>query len=113
MHPATVSALLAAVARLWRLAGDAEITLEANPTSTEAARFAGFAAAEEHRRNLPAGAPVRSMLQRPEQRRLPALLVDRRSDMAVEITVGTFGEAEWPVDVQRPLVGRVAAARRC
>lgn len=52
MHPATVAALLEAVARLWRLAGDAEITLEANPTSTEAARFAGFAAAGVNRLSI-------------------------------------------------------------
>ncbi len=49
MPPATVSAVIEAIARHWALAPDAEITLEANPTSVEAARFAGFAAAGVNR----------------------------------------------------------------
>ncbi len=40
MAPATVAAILDQIATNWRLAGDAEITLEANPTSVEAANFA-------------------------------------------------------------------------
>ncbi len=39
MDPATVAAVIEAVGELWSLDGDAEITLEANPTSVEAARF--------------------------------------------------------------------------
>jgi putative oxygen-independent coproporphyrinogen III oxidase len=39
MAPATVAALLDRVAARWRLASDIEVTLEANPTSVEAARF--------------------------------------------------------------------------
>src|SRR5215467_6936716 len=42
MQPATVGAVLDAVAHHWTVAADAEITLEANPTSVEASRFAGF-----------------------------------------------------------------------
>ena len=45
MQPATVGALLDAVARHWTVCADAEITLEANPTSVEAARFRGYRAA--------------------------------------------------------------------
>ena len=45
MEPATVGAILDAVARHWPLDAACEITLEANPSSVEAARFAGFAAA--------------------------------------------------------------------
>ena len=45
MEPATVAAILEAVAGLWSVDAGAEITLEANPSSVEAARFAGFAAA--------------------------------------------------------------------
>ncbi len=45
MKPATVGALLEAVASHWTMAPDAEITLEANPTSTDAHRFAGYRAA--------------------------------------------------------------------
>jgi coproporphyrinogen III oxidase-like Fe-S oxidoreductase len=45
MQPATVGALLDAVGRHWRIAPDVEVTLEANPTSVEATRFAGYRAA--------------------------------------------------------------------
>jgi len=52
MQPATVGAILEAVARHWHLAPDAEITLEANPTSVEAARFRGYRAAGVNRVSL-------------------------------------------------------------
>ena len=39
MAPETVAAILGAVGRHWQLAADCEVTLEANPTSVEAARF--------------------------------------------------------------------------
>ncbi len=45
MSPATVGAVLDAVDRLWGLDAAAEVTLEANPTSVEAGRFAGYRAA--------------------------------------------------------------------
>ncbi|MEX0971448.1 MAG: radical SAM family heme chaperone HemW [Paracoccaceae bacterium] len=49
MPPALVGALIDEVAKLWVLEPDAEITLEANPTSVEAERFRGFAAAGVNR----------------------------------------------------------------
>ena len=49
MEPATVAAILDAVARHWSIAADVEVTLEANPTSVEAERFAGFRAAGVNR----------------------------------------------------------------
>ncbi|TFU01211.1 coproporphyrinogen III oxidase [Polymorphobacter arshaanensis] len=45
MDPATTGAVIDAVARHWSLDADCEITLEANPNSVEAARFAGYARA--------------------------------------------------------------------
>jgi oxygen-independent coproporphyrinogen-3 oxidase len=42
MSAATVGAILEAIARHWPLAAGAEITLEANPSSVEAARFRGY-----------------------------------------------------------------------
>jgi oxygen-independent coproporphyrinogen-3 oxidase len=42
MEPETTAALIGAVKRHWSTAGDLEITLEANPTSVETARFRGF-----------------------------------------------------------------------
>jgi putative oxygen-independent coproporphyrinogen III oxidase len=52
MAPATVAAVLETAADLWTLAPDVEITLEANPTSVEAARFQGFRAAGVNRLSL-------------------------------------------------------------
>ena len=52
MAPHTVAALIERVARRWTLAGDAEITLEANPTSVEAGRFAGYRAGGVNRVSL-------------------------------------------------------------
>jgi putative oxygen-independent coproporphyrinogen III oxidase len=52
MQPATVGAILDAVARHWAIAPDVEVTLEANPTSVEAARFRGYHAAGVNRVSL-------------------------------------------------------------
>jgi putative oxygen-independent coproporphyrinogen III oxidase len=52
MQPATVATLIEAVAAAWRVAPDAEITLEANPTSVEADRFRGYRAAGVNRVSL-------------------------------------------------------------
>jgi len=42
MDPALVDAVLTKVRATWPIANDIEITLEANPTSVEAGRFAGY-----------------------------------------------------------------------
>jgi len=52
MPPATVAAILAAAERHWGFAPGIEITLEANPSSVEAARFADLAAAGVNRVSL-------------------------------------------------------------
>ena len=52
MQPATVAAILEAVAAHWRMAPDIEITLEANPTSVEAGRFRGYRQAGVNRVSL-------------------------------------------------------------
>jgi oxygen-independent coproporphyrinogen-3 oxidase len=52
MAPATVAALIARARRHWRFADDIEVTLEANPNSVEAARFAALAAAGVNRLSL-------------------------------------------------------------
>jgi oxygen-independent coproporphyrinogen-3 oxidase len=52
MPPATVAALIDAAARHWRFAPDIEITLEANPSSVEAARFRDIAASGVNRVSL-------------------------------------------------------------
>lgn len=52
MAPATVGAVLDTIATHWRVKGDVEITLEANPGSVEARRFAGYRAAGVNRVSL-------------------------------------------------------------
>jgi len=52
MAPATAAALINRIAERWILPGDAEITLEANPTSVEAERFRDFRAAGINRASL-------------------------------------------------------------
>jgi putative oxygen-independent coproporphyrinogen III oxidase len=52
MQPQTVAAVIEAIARHWPIAPDAEITLEANPTSVEAERFRGYRAAGVNRVSL-------------------------------------------------------------
>ncbi|WP_460448198.1 radical SAM family heme chaperone HemW [Alsobacter sp. SYSU BS001988] len=52
MQPATVGAVLDAVAANWEVAPDVEVTLEANPTSVEAARLRGYRAAGVNRVSL-------------------------------------------------------------
>jgi len=52
MPPATVAALIEAAEAHWDFAPDVEITLEANPSSVEAARFADLAAAGANRVSL-------------------------------------------------------------
>jgi oxygen-independent coproporphyrinogen-3 oxidase len=52
MPPATVAALIDAAARHWRFTPDIEITLEANPSSVEAASFRDIAATGVNRVSL-------------------------------------------------------------
>jgi len=52
MDPATVAALIDAAARHWTFAPNIEISMEANPNSAEAARFAEVAAAGVNRLSL-------------------------------------------------------------
>jgi putative oxygen-independent coproporphyrinogen III oxidase len=52
MQPQTVAAIVDAIGKHWRVARDVEVTLEANPTSVEATRFAGYRAAGVNRVSL-------------------------------------------------------------
>jgi putative oxygen-independent coproporphyrinogen III oxidase len=52
MQPATVGAVLDAIAQHWTIKPGAEVTLEANPTSVEATRFRGYRAAGINRVSL-------------------------------------------------------------
>jgi oxygen-independent coproporphyrinogen-3 oxidase len=52
MDPALVGAILDRIALRWSMANDVEITLEANPTSAEAANFRGYKDAGVNRLSL-------------------------------------------------------------
>jgi oxygen-independent coproporphyrinogen-3 oxidase len=52
MQPQTVGAILDAIGKYWRVTPDVEVTLEANPTSVEAARFRGYRSAGVNRVSL-------------------------------------------------------------
>lgn len=56
MEAKTVDTILTAVRAQWRMANDVEITLEANPTSIEAERFAEYRAAGVNRVSMGAQA---------------------------------------------------------
>ena len=69
MRPQTVQGVIDAIAANWRLDADAEITLEANPTSVEAGRFRGYRAAGVNRLSIGVQALER---RRPQGARAPA-----------------------------------------
>jgi len=52
MQPGTVGTILDTIGKRWSVARDVEVTLEANPTSVEAARFRGYRAAGVNRVSL-------------------------------------------------------------
>jgi oxygen-independent coproporphyrinogen-3 oxidase len=52
MKPETVGAVLDAIGGAWAVSPDAEVTLEANPTSVEAERFRGYKAAGVNRLSI-------------------------------------------------------------
>jgi len=52
MQPQTVAMILDAIGKHWTVASDVEVTLEANPTSVEANRFAGYRLAGVNRVSL-------------------------------------------------------------
>ena len=52
MDPRSIGAILESIGRHWRIDADAEVTLEANPTSVEADRFRGYRAAGVNRVSL-------------------------------------------------------------
>ncbi len=52
MRPQTVQSVIDAIGERWAIEPDAEITLEANPTSVEAGRFRGYRAAGVNRLSI-------------------------------------------------------------
>ena len=90
MPPATVAALIESAERHWGFAPDIEITLEANPSSVEAARFADLAAAGVNRVSLGLQSLENDVLQ----------LLGRAHDVteglaALDVAQRTFGRVSF------------------
>ena len=97
MEPSAVDRLLRAVAREWHLPPDAEITLEANPTSVEAARFRGYRAAGVNRASLGVQA-----LDDASLRALGRLHTAEQALQAVELARETFPRLSFDLIYARP-----------
>ena len=97
MAPRTVAAVIHEIAALWPLAGNAEITLEANPTSVEADRFAGYRAAGVNRLSL----GVQS-LNDADLKALGRLHSADEAVAALEIARATFPRVSFDLIYARP-----------
>ena len=103
MEPATVGAVLDAIARHWHVANGVEITLEANPSSVEAGRFRGYRAAGVNRVSL----GVQSLEPR-DLRMLGRLHTVDQALGAIEIARATFPRLSFDLIYARP--GQTVAA---
>ncbi len=97
MPPATVAAIIEAACQHWTPAPDLEITLEANPSSVEAGRFAGFASAGVNRLSLGVQAlddAALKLLGRPHD--VAAALA------ALDVAQATFNRVSFDLIYDRP-----------
>ena len=97
MRPATVAAILDGIAARWPVAPDAEVTLEANPTSVEAERFRGYRAAGVNRVSLGVQA-----LRDGDLKRLGRMHSVAEALAAVEIARKTFDRLSFDLIYARP-----------
>ena len=97
MKPETVGAILDAIGGAWSVEPDAEITLEANPTSVEAERFRGYRAAGINRVSLGVQA-----LNDPDLRRLGRMHSVDEALAAVKIAASIFERYSFDLIYARP-----------
>jgi oxygen-independent coproporphyrinogen-3 oxidase len=97
MDPATVEAVLESVGKHWTVDRDAEITLEANPSSVEAERFRGYRAAGVNRVSLGVQA-----LNDPDLRALGRLHSEKEALEALAIATRTFERVSFDLIYARP-----------
>ncbi len=90
MDPELVAAILAKVAQTWTLANDIEVTMEANPSSVEAGRFAGYRDAGVNRVSIGMQA-----LNDDELRRLGRMHSVAEARRAYDIARKTFGRVSF------------------
>ena len=97
MGARSVARIIECAARLWRSANDIEITLEANPASAEAARFADYAKAGVNRLSLGIQA-----LNDTDLRALGRLHDVREARAALAMAMRTFGRVSFDLIYARP-----------
>ncbi len=90
MDPDVVDAILTKVRATWPIANDIEITLEANPTSVEAGRFAGYRDAGVNRVSMGIQA-----LNDPDLKALGRLHSAREALDAFELARGVFDRVSF------------------
>jgi oxygen-independent coproporphyrinogen-3 oxidase len=97
MSPESVGAILEAIGARWRMRADSEVTLEANPSSVEAARFRGYRAAGVNRVSL----GVQS-LDDAALRTLGRLHSVHEARTAIEVARATFERYSFDLIYARP-----------
>lgn len=97
MHPETVGGILDEIGRLWSIAPDAEVTLEANPSSVEAQRFRGYRAAGVNRVSL----GVQS-LRDADLKQLGRIHTVAEAKAAISIARSTFKRFSFDLIYARP-----------
>ena len=97
MQPETVAAILDHIANLWTIAPSAEITLEANPGSVEAGRFAGYRKAGVNRVSI----GVQS-LRDEDLKRLGRIHSVEEAKAAVGLAQRTFDRVSFDLIYARP-----------
>lgn len=97
MAPATLDAILQAVDRNWPIAENAEITMEANPSSVEADRFLGYRAAGVNRLSLGVQA-----LDDAELKRLGRIHDVKQALYAIELARKIFPRLSFDLIYARP-----------
>jgi oxygen-independent coproporphyrinogen-3 oxidase len=97
MRPATIGAILEAIASHWSVDPQAEVTLEANPTSVEAERFRGYRAAGVNRVSL----GVQAMNDR-DLAALGRLHTAAEAMAAVEVAAKAFERYSFDLIYARP-----------
>ena len=97
MDPATIGAVLEAIALNWHMPREVEITLEANPTSVEAGRFRGYRAAGVNRLSLGVQA-----LDPGDLRMLGRLHTVEQALGAIELARETFPRLSFDLIYARP-----------
>lgn len=97
MEPATVARILDKISDLWTVEADAEISLEANPSSVEASRFKGYRSAGVNRVSL----GVQSLIDT-DLKLLGRLHDAKTARSAIEIARSTFPRLSFDLIYARP-----------